>query len=158
MISFALASQKQESSDTKHAKFHIAGRIFQKEELDQEYKQENDDVDEEFLPPERKPVRKKTGKARYKCAECDFTASTSALLKKHKKTSHKKVSNCEECGKELSSDYAMKCHMENYHGNQEYLCDKCDFISGSKGSHINILFLTCQKQNLFLKKYIYRRP
>ena len=111
-------------------------RIFQKEELGQEYKQEHDDLDEEFLPPERKPVRKRTGKARYKCAECDFTASTSALLKKHKKTSHKKISNCEECGKELSSDYAMRCHMENYHGNQEYLCDKCDFISGSKESLI----------------------
>ena len=63
---------------------------------------------------------------RYKCTECDLTATTKAYLKRHMLVIHQGVRyDCDQCDREFAGKSNLRTHQLNMHEGARYTCDVC---------------------------------
>ena len=66
----------------------------------------------------------------YPCSECDYAASSSTYLRRHKRYKHDKVKDgkCHLCNKEFPTEKYLKEHILNVHEGanfKQFPCEDC---------------------------------
>ena len=82
-------------------------------------------------------VREDSKHCGIKCCwnECDFKATTKALLEVHMASQYMDlVHDCDQCDYKVSFKHALKLHTESKHLRINYSCNECDYKPTDKSS------------------------
>ena len=66
----------------------------------------------------------------YPCDQCEYTATSSSTLKKHKESQHEGIRySCNLCDFMARQPHTLKLHISSKHEGIRYPCDLCEYTA-----------------------------